>query len=162
MTHAVRSGRPEDRAAIVALARAMHAESPLSSRVAFKEGRVVQVFTHLLTEPASRCAWVLECTDQAGTELVGFLGGVLQAYLFSFDRYVGDVGFYVLPEHRGTRGPKLLLDALDAWGRARGALEIGLGLQSEVAQTERIGRFYEYQGFRRIGGMYKRDLGVRP
>lgn len=87
-------------------------------------------------------------------DILGVLSGKVGCYWFTDEQMVQDGFFYVAPEHRGTRCASALIKSLKAWADMK-------GLKLECAaisggDVDRRDRFYERNGFARIGGVYRR------
>jgi hypothetical protein len=152
--HAVVVRRAEDAelAAIVELARRLHAESVYKS-LPF-DARKVGVLVAFCARDTSCFGRVAEI----GGEVSGFLGGKLTTYPFCNEVFAYDLGFYVAKERRASLGAVAPLHAFRAWAEEKGAREIALAVSSGI-EPERVGRLYERMGLTCVGGIYRAPLG---
>lgn len=89
--------------------------------------------------------------SEEGGKLVGMLGYITHDHFISGDKMVGEVFWWVEPEHRGE-GLKLVL-AMEKKGRENGAVCSQL-----VAPDERTGNFYKLLGYEFVEATYQRKL----
>ena len=85
-------------------------------------------------------------------EVVGVTMAKPVAFWFSHDKYVNEGVFYVAPSARRSRAAKLLTTELKAYAR-----KLDLPLMLGISSGDRVkakDRFFENQGFKRIGGLY--------
>lgn len=87
----------------------------------------------------------------------GTIGGFLMAFArhswFGPAVIAYDVTFYVAPGFRHTAAAPHLVAAYRKWATEKGADETWLGTTSGIRDFD-VGRFYERQGFKRVGGLY--------
>lgn len=83
-------------------------------------------------------------------KIIGFISGLLHEYFFSHRKRVSDLGFYVLPKHRGSRVALKLVKLLEAWAIENQADELHLG-QTTAFEIEKTKQFYERLGFTTVG-----------
>ena len=50
-------------------------------------------------------------------KIVGFISGISHEYFFSNRKRVSDLGFFVLPEYRGSRTAFKLVKSLETWAK---------------------------------------------
>jgi GNAT superfamily N-acetyltransferase len=81
---------------------------------------------------------------------IGFIGAVIAPFFFSDYERATDVGFYVLPEHRGGRAAFKLLYAIEDWAREQGVKEMFMG-HSVGGKIDEMKKFYIHNGYK-IGG----------
>lgn len=81
---------------------------------------------------------------------IGFVGAIVAPFFFSDYQRATDLGFYILPEHRGGRTAFLLLRAIEDWARSTGVSEIYMG-HSVGGKIEETKKFYIHNGYK-IGG----------
>lgn len=96
-----------------------------------------------------------------GDKPVGMICGGMSPYVFSKGALVHDYAWYVLPEYRGSRTAIRLLDMFKKWAMDRGALELYMGVTTNV-EADRTGQLLERLGFTCVGGNYKTALNVKP
>lgn len=94
-------------------------------------------------------------------EIVGAIMGSVFCFLFSPLLQAADMGFFVVPEHRGTLAAPLLEKAYREWairkGKEAGQDFIKVRLDVSTANTK-AGAFYERLGYTCVGGNYSKDV----
>lgn len=83
-------------------------------------------------------------------KFIGFIAGVVQRYFFSKRQRACDMGFYVLPEHRGSRAAIRLIKTFEYWAQEMGVEEIAIG-QTTAVDIEKTLRFYAHLGYKVVG-----------
>lgn len=91
-------------------------------------------------------------------KLIGFISGIHNEYFFSSKKKVSDLGFYVLPEFRGTRASIKLIKELEKWAIDLGVEDISLG-QTTAVNMEKTQKFYERLGYKTVGFNTVKHLG---
>jgi len=81
---------------------------------------------------------------------IGFVGAVITPFFFSEYERANDVGFYILPDHRGGSTAFKLLKAIENWAKENGAKELFMG-HSVGGKIEEMKKFYIHNGYK-IGG----------
>lgn len=143
----------DDIPVVIAMGRALHAESPRYSRLSFSDDKVTalvrsMVSGTLVTEPAGG-AFVAEKNGQ----IVGMFGGFITTLFFSDDKIASDYTFYIAPEHRRRgRAALALLFAFEAWAIGQGAVDIVTGV-STMIDVEGTASFYQKLGYVHHGCM---------
>lgn len=140
----VRRARPTDLPTLLALGRAMHAESPRYRHLAFDEGKTARLIGFLIDRPAAGVLFVAESVGQ----IVGLFGGAIGEHMYTHGRFANDLAIYVCPSHRGGVTMGRLLQAFEAWAVDAGADEILLGVSTEVHAEQTAGMF-ERKGYAR-------------
>ena len=85
-------------------------------------------------------------------EVVGVTMAKPTAFWFSHSEYINEGVFYVSPRARRSRAAKLLTTELKAYARS-----LHLPLMLGISSGDRVkakDKFFESQGFTRIGGLY--------
>ena len=118
----------------------MVAESEFSYVVPEKQ-KILQLFKN----PNAVAFLALE-----NNQIVGFISGLVHEYFFSNRKRVSDLGFFVLPEYRGSRVALKLVKLLEAWAIEKNANELHLG-QTTGLDIDKTKRFYERLGFKTVG-----------
>jgi len=118
----------------------MVAESEFSYVVPEKQ-KILQLFKN----PNAVAFLALE-----NNQIVGFISGIVHEYFFSNRKRVSDLGFFVLPEYRGSRVALKLVKLLEAWAIEKNANELHLG-QTTGLEIDKTKRFYERLGFKTVG-----------
>jgi len=125
---------------LFSLIEQMVAESVFSFAPVSKT-KIQQLFSY------PKCATFLEFRDG---KCIGFVSAVISSFFFSEYERASDVGFYILPEHRGGRTAFKLLKAIEDWAKEMGAKELFMG-HSVGGNIEGMKKFYVHNGYR-IGG----------
>jgi GNAT superfamily N-acetyltransferase len=86
--------------------------------------------------------------EKAG-HIEGMIGMLCTPHFLSGDMFAGEICWWVNPEHRGD-GVRLMRSA-ESLAHERGATTIQM-----IAPDERVGRFYERLGYRRIDTSYQK------
>lgn len=118
----------------------MVAESEFSYVVPEKQ-KILQLFKN----PNAVAFLALE-----NNQIVGFISGIVHEYFFSNRKRVSDLGFFVLPEYRGSRVALKLVKLLEAWAIEKNANELHLG-QTTGLEIDKTKKFYERLGFKTVG-----------
>ena len=92
------------------------------------------------------------------SKIIGFIGGVLAPYFFSKKMRVSDVGFYVAPNHRGSRAAIKLIQALENWAKQNNISDVCLG-QTTAINMEKTQKFYNRLGYKTVGFNTVKHLG---
>ena len=133
------------------MARAMHSESPTYAPHPFDEDVFLQ--------------WVGLCRDNddwlcliAWNELdpVGFVAIGAVPMLFSHERSVDDLGFFVMPKWRGTTAAIRLYRSMEPWAKSKGAV-IRMGITTGTNQDQ-AARFFKRFGFEQTGILLTKKL----
>lgn len=150
----IRFANLDDIPALVEVGRRMHQLTRFRN-LAYDEDKVHQSLTDVLRRGQHK--YVCFVAEDGNKEVIGGLLGVLEQPLFS-DQLVATVMYFiVLPERRlGGYGVRLLR-AFEQWARNRSVVEIGFGVNSGEA-FERIERYVQRMGYRKVGGNYARSL----
>jgi GNAT superfamily N-acetyltransferase len=84
---------------------------------------------------------------------VGMLGLLVKDYWYSASLALWDLVFYVHPDHRGSRAAPLLIALAKREAESR---KLPLVMATSAApDPARLDRFFERNGFTRIGGVYE-------
>jgi len=83
-------------------------------------------------------------------QIVGFISGIVHEYFFSNRKRVSDLGFFVLPEYRGSRVALKLVKLIESWAIEKKADELHLG-QTTGLDIDKTKKFYERLGFKTVG-----------
>jgi GNAT superfamily N-acetyltransferase len=137
----IRRATAADVEALVAMGRALHAESPRYRDMPLDEGKLRRLADACI---AIDDAAVLVAV--AAGEVVGMFVGSVQERWFGPDRYATDLTVYVKPAHRGGSAFHRLAKAFEAWARERGVTEIDIGVSTDV-HTDRTVCAYERMGY---------------
>lgn len=83
-------------------------------------------------------------------KIIGFISGIFSEYFFSNRKQVTDLGFFVLPEFRGSRAALKLVKSLETWAKNIGADDLHLG-QTTAVDMDKTRQFYERLGYKTVG-----------
>lgn len=83
-------------------------------------------------------------------KIIGFISGIAHEYFFSNRKKANDLGFYVLPEFRGSRAALKLVKSLENWAKEIGADDLHLG-QTTAVEIDKTRQFYERLGYKTVG-----------
>lgn len=142
----VRRATEADLAELLPLCRLFHAESPHHSRLRFSEARVDELIRAALTNRD----WLalVACSDDGAIIGMGLFYYALA--FFSDEAEIGDLTFWVHPDHRGGRAAVQILKELDDWYRLRRASRLNIGVTTGINEAQAL-RFFERFGFERHG-----------
>lgn len=142
----IRLADASDEPALLAMGRAMHAESRFA-HYPLLEDKLRQVVAVTLQDPKGHCILMAE---SAAHGPVGMLGGYVLPLFFTDALIAQDKFFYVLPEHRGSSAAVKLLAAFERWAKNRQVAEIDINM-SVAIDMARFDRFMEHAGYRSCG-----------
>lgn len=144
----------EDIPALLAMAQAMHGESPIYQKIPFFPADMRAFLLHKLEEE-SDTSRIFVAENSAG--ICGMIGGMLQVYMYNFKDFSAcDFGFYVRPEARGGRHFFRLLQAYEDWARAVGAWPIRLA-ESSMINSVKVDAILQKRGYIKAGMSYMLD-----
>lgn len=142
----IRLASASDESALLAMGRAMHAESRFA-HYPLHEDKLKQVVAVALQEPKGHCILIAESSS---TGPVGMLGGYVLPLFFTDALIAQDKFFYVLTEHRGSSAAVKLLMAFERWAGNRQVSEININMSVDI-DTARFDRFMQHAGYRACG-----------
>lgn len=141
---------PNDWGQLIELVRGFHAESPVHSRFPLEDARIREIADNASVDPN----WLMAVAMDDG-KMVGL------TVLFNFPMFfgpageIGDLCFYVVPEKRGTRAAKMLLDYAHQWADRSGASVVRLGITTGI-RNDAVMRFLEKNGYQEVGPLMER------
>ena len=138
-------------AAVCELIKDMHADSQYASIKydPYKVQRLVNTVIH------NQGSVILIGLDVAG-DVVGFLALEQAQYMFNFDNYATDLGFYVKPQFRMTTIPYRLLTAGEEWSKQHGgALVLGVTAPDDCTKTSNM---YSKLGYKPWGAIVRKEF----
>jgi len=138
----VRLAMPKDREQVRALARAAALEREPDQR--FDDAVFSRLFTAITY--GNPTGFVVGLGDR----LVGFALCEIRQFTFNAGLIAALQIIYVAPGQRGTRASAMLVDEFLRWGRTIGCARYSLGADHPDT-AERVARFFERFGARRIG-----------
>ena len=132
----VRRATAADVEALVAMGRALHAESPRYREMRFDAEKVRRLARDMLGTllGGNTCVLVAE----TGGEIVGMCALVLSERWFGPDLFVTDLTVYVKPEPRGSSAFVRMVRAMEAWARAQHALELDIGVSTDIGTDRTV------------------------
>lgn len=149
----IRPAMEADLEALVELGRQMHAESwyahmPFDDAVLrLTLQKILQVgFAYVHERPS--------LVDGEANKVDGGMIGLLCPSWFGPGYYAADLSIFVTANARGGLTAYRLVDAFIDWAKRNGAMEVNLGISTNV-QPDLLGGLYERIGFTRVGGIYK-------
>lgn len=158
MAVSVREATEADISVLIAMGRALHAESPRYARLRFNAAKVENhirgMIGSTLVVRAPGGAFVAE----KGGVVIGMLGAFIHAPFFTDDKIASDYTFYVVPEHRRKgRAAILLVRAFEQWAFDNGAVDIVPGV-STMIDGESTAKFYTKLGYEKYGDTFIKRL----
>lgn len=148
----IRYATPVDTAALLCLARMMHAESPRFHHLAFDAEKTAAMLGNLIENPQA-----VALVDEKEGQIVGMMGGFVMEHLFGHDKVAADIGLYVVPQYRGTSTAPRLLRAFEDWAKENGARDIVLGISTEVTAEATRG-LYMKLGYEQSGYLMRKEI----
>lgn len=145
----IRNATRADVATMLALGRAMHAESRYAVH-AWDDAKVAELIATLI-DSDDGLALVVE---QGGELVGGFLGAAFDHWCTGA-RQSSDYALFVRPESRGGLIGLRLLRRYATWARSRGVPEdlVGVGITTGVDLAANT-RMFEIAGFRNVGNLF--------
>ena len=138
-------------AAVCNLVKEMHADSQYST-VPYDSNKVARLVNSVVHGSDSVIFLGL---DVAG-DVIGFLALEQAQYMFNFDNFVTDLGFYVKPQYRMTTIPYRLLTAGEEWARQHGgALVLGVTAPQDSSKTINM---YSKLGYKPWGAVVRKEF----
>lgn len=144
----IRPATPSDVAAIVALGRHLHAESPRYRGLDYDAEKVARQAAEAVGH-----GYMLV----AGDPVIGMACANLAAYLHSDALFGLDLVMYVHPDHRGRRIAADLVAGLEAIVGRHGAREMLLTI-SHGSNNRAVERFYRTLGYERVAVTVAKSL----
>lgn len=83
-------------------------------------------------------------------KIIGFISAIAHEYFFSNRKTASDLGFFVLPEFRGSRAALKLVKSLENWAKEIGVDDLHLG-QTTAVEMDKTKKFYERLGYKTVG-----------
>ncbi len=146
----IRPIEPRDVDALIEIGRQAHEESE------YREMSFDEAKCRALCESAiDRWSFIALVAERDGAIIGMLLAAIAPAY-FSTDLTAGDLLFYVLPTHRGSRACHRLCRAYIDMARTLGAKLIFLRNSTGIKPDE-TGELYERMGFAHVGGIYRME-----
>lgn len=158
MAVSVRPATEADISILIAMGRALHAESPRYARLSFSADKVENLIRHMITSTLVTRAPGGAFVAEKGGIIIGMLGAFIHSPFFSDDKLASDYTFYIVPEHRRRgRAAIALIRAFEQWAFDNGALDIIPGI-STMIDAESTAHFYNKLGYERYGYTFIKRL----
>lgn len=141
----VRQAVAADFQTLVVMGNDMQRESPRFKRLGYNHVKVLNLFKQL-TDSENGLVLVAETEGIA----VGMLLGFVTPQFFSDTLTASELVVYVTPEARGGTTVVKMIRAFEGWAYERGAVEICLGVSTEL-DASRTAALYERLGYDRSG-----------
>lgn len=154
----VRDATLADIPEMIRLGRAMHAESPRYSALAFSSDKIEALLNSMLkctltTDPVGGAFVAVKAE-----KIIGILLGYVGTTFFSDDKVASDYVFFIVPEQRRKgRAAVALVNAFEAWAAAQGAVQIAPGVSSMI-DAESSARFYGRLGYEQSGYLFLKRI----
>ena len=142
----IRPATMEDVPALVAMGR-QFAQTEMYRDVLYENPDQITIVMTNLIDCEAGTILVLE----SESVLVGMMGILHTPHFLSAEICASEIFWWVTPGHRGD-GVRLLR-AAESWAKECGATKLQM-----VAPNERVGRFYDRMGFKRIETSYQKAL----
>lgn len=151
----IRTGEKKDTEQLWELAKQAHRETRYS-RFPMDRNFVEFQYTYGVEHPYEQTTIVAEVEGK----IVGFIMAFVRSFWFGPARAAHDLMLYVHPDFRNSSAAPRLVDAYVKWAKHVGAEDIWLGTTTGIREYD-VGRFFERQGFTRLGGVYVFNQDVR-
>lgn len=133
--------------ALIALARAMHAESRYRD-IKFSNDRMRQSYGLMFDNKAFILVY------ERDGKVVGVFAGDVSPLYFSEEIFACDYGLFILPAYRGGLAASHMVKRFKKWAlEDRGARFVDIGVSTQV-NTESTGGMYERLGLLKAGDLY--------
>lgn len=149
----IRAAVEQDIPAMLGLAKRMHGESPRFSRLTFSPAKCEALMRGLL---AGKVAGGVLVAEKAGI-IVGMAAVYVVEHFMAIEKVASDLAVYVTPECRGGSIAPKLIKAVERMAREAGAVEVTLGISTEVA-ADRTLALYQDLGYRLSGYLTFKEL----
>jgi len=146
----IRPATPQDIPALLALGRAMHAES-WYGYLPFDEQKLSGLLARLIGGEG-----FVEVYETEG-HVNGVMVGAISEMWFCRAGIACDLALFVYPGRRGSIAACRLTQRFIEWARAHGAAEVCMAVSTGV-RIQETGRLYEALGLTHVGGIYKARL----
>lgn len=131
---------------VIAMARALHQESPEHREMPFDEG-------HLAA--SLRAPHIQGFVYEKGGELRGYCFGSIVRTLYGPGTICCDVSLYVRPQYRTGFIALKLIKRREAWGKTQGALRHQAAISTGLRGAQGL---YQALGYRSLGGCYSKAV----
>lgn len=146
----IRDATPEDLAAMCALGKRMHAESPRYSVLNYDEHKVELLLRNALDDDR----YFLMVAEHDDGEVTGGFIGYIAPHWCSQDAVAADLALFVQQDRRGGIAAARLAREFIEWARSRGAKLVNLGISTGV-QVEQSAALYRAIGLKQYGYLFE-------
>jgi GNAT superfamily N-acetyltransferase len=84
---------------------------------------------------------------------IGMLAGSVTPFIFGNVIMASEIGWWIEPEHRGKAAGRELLKAFEYWAK-----QVGCSAITMVSLDERLGKFYEKNGYKLYERAYVKEI----
>ena len=144
----IRPPKPEDTNALVELGVEFAEKSKPIHRMSVEPEKIRELIFRAINDPQ-----VVGLVAENGTEVVGFIVGVIAPSYFSNDLAFQELAFYM---RKGTGGVRLLT-ALEVEVAKRGVTKIYVGSKPKFCD---LGKVYKHRGYQLVEEHYLKTTGV--
>lgn len=88
---------------------------------------------------------------------IGFMLASLVPFFFGPGLMSSEICTFIKKENRGGTAGIQLIHEYEKWAKGNGAIHICIGTSTGVA-SERVSRFYESMGFRKVGAAHRMEV----
>jgi GNAT superfamily N-acetyltransferase len=145
---------PSDWPAVIAMARAFHAESPVHRHMPFSDARVHATLDACRSAPD----WLALLAEDDDGRLTGFALVTVQAPYFSDALELLELAIFVDPGRRGARTFLALMERIEGWAKDLGAVQGALGINTGI-DHERAIRSFLHAGYVPCGVQVQKRYG---
>lgn len=131
----IRRATPADIEALLAMAAAMHAESPRYRSMQFNPEKLRNLAQAITSAPHEEATILVAA---AGGEILGMFVGLIAQRWFGDDRFATDLAVYVKPEHRRGGLFFRLVRAAEEWATGHGIEDLDIGVSTDVHTEETV------------------------
>ena len=146
----MRIATKEDIPAIVEIAEQMHGEGQYKN-IPFDPKMYAAFLDVVLFQSTTGVC----CLSIADDKVIGGIIGQVGNFPFSEELRAVDLGFYVVPEHRGTSAAVRLLKMYETWATGMGVLPERVYMASSNGH-HKTHAFFEKMGYNLTGGLYQK------
>lgn len=140
----------EDIPAIVEIAKRMHGEGQYKT-IPFNPEMYAAFLDVVLFQNTTGVCFLITVDDKVVGGIIGQVGN----YPFSEELRAVDLGFYVVPEHRGASAAVRLLKMYETWAEGMGVLTERVYIASSNGH-HKTHAFFEKMGYNLTGGLYQK------
>lgn len=148
----LRLGTLEDIPTLLRFARNFHNASPYKT-MKFDRVKGEKFLRQILTGDKMDGVIIVALSDD---EPIGFIVGVANEPVFSSAKIATELGWWIEPEHRGTRSSMLIYSAYEDWARRIGCHYVHGAYLPGVSPS--LDEFYKKRGYFQVESSYMKTL----